>query len=45
MHLLTIRLGWSFALSKILVEMALFVLNFIIQGKFVFRKGAQRDAS
>ena len=38
MHLLTIRLGWSFALSKILVEVLLFCMNFVIQGKFVYRK-------
>lgn len=38
MHLLTIRLGWSFALSKILVEVTLFCLNFVVQGKFVYRK-------
>ncbi len=37
MHLLT---GWgvSFALAKIIVEVTLFVLNFVVQGKFVFRK-------
>ena len=37
MHLLT---GWgvSFALAKIIVEFALFILNFVVQGKFVFRK-------
>ena len=38
MHLLTIRLGWPFALSKILVEVALFCMNFVVQGKFVYRK-------
>jgi len=38
MHLLTIRLGWSFALSKILVEVLLFCMNFVVQGKFVYRK-------
>ena len=38
MHLLTIRLGWPFALSKILVEIALFCMNFVVQGKFVYRK-------
>ena len=37
MHLLTIRLGWNFALSKILVEVLLFCMNFVVQGKFVFR--------
>jgi len=37
MHLLT---GWgvSFALAKIIVELTLFILNFVVQGKFVFRK-------
>ena len=40
MHLLTIRLGWSFALSKILVEMTLSCVNFVVQGKFVYRKKA-----
>ena len=37
MHLLT---GWgaSFALAKIIVEVTLFILNFVVQGKFVFRK-------
>ena len=38
MHLLTIRLGWPFALSKILVEVLLFCMNFVVQGKFVYRK-------
>lgn len=38
MHLLTIRLGWPFALSKILVEIVLFCMNFVVQGKFVYRK-------
>lgn len=36
MHALT-ALGLSFALAKIIVEMVLFCLNFVIQGKFVFR--------
>ena len=36
MHGLT-ALGLSFALAKIIVEMVLFCLNFVIQGKFVFR--------
>jgi putative flippase GtrA len=38
MHLLTIRMGWPFALSKILVEVLLFCMNFVVQGKFVYRK-------
>ena len=37
MHLLT-RLGLSFALAKIITEVTLFVLSFVAQGKFVFRK-------
>jgi len=38
MHLLTIRLGWPFALAKILVEVLLFCMNFVVQGRFVYRK-------
>ena len=38
MHLLTIRLGWPIALAKIVVEVLLFCMNFVIQGKFVYRK-------
>ena len=37
MHLLT-GLGVPFALAKILVEITLFCFNFVVQGKFVFRK-------
>lgn len=37
MHLLTINLGWNDALSKILVEVALFFVNFFVQGRFVYR--------
>lgn len=37
MHLLT-GLGWPIAVAKIVVELALFVLNFAVQGKFVYRK-------
>ena len=39
MHLLTRRLGWPIALAKIVVEVALFCMNFVVQGKFVYRKG------
>ena len=39
MHLLTIVLGWPIALAKILVEVLLFCMNFVVQGKFVYRKG------
>ena len=38
MHLLT-GLGVSFALAKIIVEVALFCLSFVVQGRFVYRKG------
>ena len=38
MHVLTGPLGIPFALAKIIVEMTLFLLNFVLQGKFVFRK-------
>ena len=37
MHVLT-ALGLPFALAKILVEVTLFAFNFVVQGKFVFRK-------
>ena len=37
MHLLT-GLGWSIALSKIVVEVILFCMNFVVQGRFVYRK-------
>lgn len=37
MHLLT-GLGWPIALAKIVTELALFLLNFVVQGKFVYRK-------
>ena len=39
MYALT-ALGLPFALAKILVEVALFCLNFVVQGRFVFRKKA-----
>ncbi len=37
MHILT-ALGLPFALAKILVEVTLFAFNFVVQGRFVFRK-------
>ena len=37
MHLLTITLGWNMVLSKILVEVVLFAVSFVVQGKFVYR--------
>lgn len=44
MHLLT-GLGWPIALAKIVVEVVLFCMNFVVQGKFVYRKGASGKAS
>lgn len=41
MHLLTGPLRIPFALAKIIVEVTLFLLNFVVQGKFVFRKKAR----
>lgn len=38
MYLLTIFLNWPRAVAKILVEAALFLLNFVVQGKVVYRK-------
>ena len=38
MNLLTITWGWPKALAKILVEVLLFFFNFVIQGRFVYRK-------
>ena len=38
MHLLTLRLGWPIPLAKIVVEVLLFCMNFVVQGKFVYRK-------
>lgn len=38
LHLLTIFLNWPLAVAKILVEAVLFCVNFIIQGRFVYRK-------
>ena len=44
MHLLT-GLGWSIPLAKIVVEILLFCMNFVVQGKFVYRKGKTGKAS
>ena len=40
MHVLTGPVGLPFAVAKIIVEITLFFLNFVMQGKFVFRKKA-----
>ena len=37
MHLLTIVLGWPLALAKLVVEVLLFSVSFLVQGKFVYR--------
>ena len=37
MHLLTIILGWPLALAKLIVEVLLFSVSFLVQGKFVYR--------
>ena len=44
MHLLT-GLGWSIPLAKIVVEIILFCMNFVVQGRFVYRKGNTGKAS
>lgn len=38
LHVLTILLNWPLPVAKILVEAALFCVNFIVQGKVVYRK-------
>lgn len=38
MHVLTITLRWPLAIAKIVVEVALFALSFLVQGRFVYRK-------
>lgn len=38
MHLFTLTLRWPFALAKIVTELLLFCLSFVVQGKFVYRK-------
>ena len=37
MYVLNIVLGWPVALAKIVVEVLLFAVSFVIQGKFVYR--------
>ena len=37
LRLLNIVLRWPLALSKIIVEVLLFVVSFVVQGKFVYR--------
>ena len=37
MHLLTIVLSWPLALAKLVVEVLLFSVSFLVQGKFVYR--------
>ena len=37
MHLLTIILHWPLALAKLVVEVLLFSVSFLVQGKFVYR--------
>ena len=43
MHLLT-GWGWPFALAKIVVEVLLFCLSFVVQGKFVYRSKSGKGA-
>ena len=43
LRLLNITLGWPLALAKIVVEVLLFCVNFVVQGKFVFRKKATKE--
>ena len=37
MRLLTLVLNWNLALAKIIVEVLLFAVSFVVQGKFVYR--------
>lgn len=39
LDLLSIYLGWSLWIAKLLVEVVLFVLNFMVQGRLVYRNG------
>ena len=39
MYVLNIILGWPVALAKILVEVLLFAVSFVVQGKVVYREG------
>ena len=43
MHLLNIVWAWPLALAKIVVEVLLFCVNFVVQGKFVFRKQSTKE--
>ena len=43
MYLLTIVWAWPLALAKIVVEVLLFCVNFVVQGKFVFRKQSTKE--
>lgn len=43
MSLLTIRLNWNMVISKILVEVVLFAVSFVVQGKFVYRGNTFED--
>jgi len=38
LRLLNIILGWPLALSKVIVEVVLFCINFIVQGRLVYRR-------
>ena len=38
MNLLTVQLGWAKWFAKIIVEMALYLVSFAVQGRFVYRK-------
>ena len=39
MRLFNITLGWPLTITKIVVELLLFLVSLTIQGKFVYRKG------
>ena len=43
MHLFT-SMGWPFALAKIVTEVLLFCLSFVVQGKFVYRSKSNKGA-
>ncbi len=43
MHLFT-SMGWPFALAKIVTEVLLFCLSFVVQGKFVYRGKTKKGA-
>ena len=42
-ELFTLVWHWPFALAKIIVEILLFTVNFIVQGKFVYRKKSTKE--